>query len=124
MIRRPPRSTLSSSSAASDVYKRQVYGHGIGKVFIEFEDVKGAEMAQRHLSGRLFCNRTVVTSFLFEDILYPELAAILDQGGVEDEKVAEVDEVDPVEEVSTSAAAPVVVDDNATTTVSVAEDID
>src|SRR5664279_2166180 len=34
MIRRPPRSTLSSSSAASDVYKRQVlcriirWGHG------------------------------------------------------------------------------------------------
>src|SRR5674536_89225 len=26
MIRRPPRSTLSSSSAASDVYKRQGYG--------------------------------------------------------------------------------------------------
>eukprot|EP00828_Plagiopyla_frontata_P040869 TRINITY_DN565_c0_g1_i7.p1 TRINITY_DN565_c0_g1~~TRINITY_DN565_c0_g1_i7.p1 ORF type:complete len:141 (-),score=36.63 TRINITY_DN565_c0_g1_i7:29-451(-) len=31
MIRRPPRSTLSSSSAASDVYKRQV--HGIEKYF-------------------------------------------------------------------------------------------
>src|SRR5664280_3083460 len=28
MIRRPPRSTLSSSSAASDVYKRQVYADG------------------------------------------------------------------------------------------------
>src|SRR5674536_259455 len=28
MIRRPPRSTLSSSSAASDVYKRQVL-HGV-----------------------------------------------------------------------------------------------
>src|SRR5664280_2164228 len=27
MIRRPPRSTLSSSSAASDVYKRQLTGH-------------------------------------------------------------------------------------------------
>eukprot|EP00658_Telonema_sp_P-2_P073849 TRINITY_DN62988_c0_g1_i1.p1 TRINITY_DN62988_c0_g1~~TRINITY_DN62988_c0_g1_i1.p1 ORF type:complete len:102 (+),score=22.67 TRINITY_DN62988_c0_g1_i1:121-426(+) len=27
MIRRPPRSTLSSSSAASDVYKRQSYNH-------------------------------------------------------------------------------------------------
>src|SRR5664280_1892698 len=27
MIRRPPRSTLSSSSAASDVYKRQIYGY-------------------------------------------------------------------------------------------------
>ena len=26
MLRRPPRSPLSSSSAASDVYKRQVYG--------------------------------------------------------------------------------------------------
>src|SRR5665648_1293511 len=26
MIRRPPRSTLSSSSAASDVYKRQING--------------------------------------------------------------------------------------------------
>src|SRR5664279_4709786 len=29
MIRRPPRSTLSSSSAASDVYKRQVYKVGL-----------------------------------------------------------------------------------------------
>src|SRR5664280_3839597 len=28
MIRRPPRSTLSSSSAASDVYKRQIRGPG------------------------------------------------------------------------------------------------
>src|SRR5665648_1169897 len=27
MIRRPPRSTLSSSSAASDVYKRQGFGN-------------------------------------------------------------------------------------------------
>eukprot|EP00658_Telonema_sp_P-2_P067600 TRINITY_DN56516_c0_g1_i1.p1 TRINITY_DN56516_c0_g1~~TRINITY_DN56516_c0_g1_i1.p1 ORF type:complete len:144 (-),score=25.43 TRINITY_DN56516_c0_g1_i1:79-510(-) len=27
MIRRPPRSTLSSSSAASDVYKRQLYNY-------------------------------------------------------------------------------------------------
>src|SRR5665648_577969 len=29
MIRRPPRSTLSSSSAASDVYKRQVLRDGV-----------------------------------------------------------------------------------------------
>ena len=28
MIRRPPRSTLDRSSAASDVYKRQVLGQG------------------------------------------------------------------------------------------------
>ena len=29
MIRRPPRSTLDRSSAASDVYKRQVYTHAV-----------------------------------------------------------------------------------------------
>ena len=32
MIRRPPRSTLSSSSAASDVYKRQVCSLGLLRV--------------------------------------------------------------------------------------------
>src|SRR5664280_3924691 len=31
MIRRPPRSTLSSSSAASDVYKRQFLGYTFRK---------------------------------------------------------------------------------------------
>src|SRR5450756_1261739 len=30
MIRRPPRSTQSRSSAASDVYKRQIIDHGFG----------------------------------------------------------------------------------------------
>ena len=30
MIRRPPRSTLDRSSAASDVYKRQVVEGGVG----------------------------------------------------------------------------------------------
>src|SRR5450756_3124255 len=35
MIRRPPRSTQSRSSAASDVYKRQVLGSGgFGRVFL------------------------------------------------------------------------------------------
>eukprot|EP00828_Plagiopyla_frontata_P024636 TRINITY_DN3143_c0_g1_i1.p2 TRINITY_DN3143_c0_g1~~TRINITY_DN3143_c0_g1_i1.p2 ORF type:complete len:152 (+),score=22.59 TRINITY_DN3143_c0_g1_i1:94-549(+) len=36
MIRRPPRSTLSSSSAASDVYKRQIqtlFGDDINQIF-------------------------------------------------------------------------------------------
>ena len=32
MIRRPPRSTLSPSSAASDVYKRQTYNFNIAKI--------------------------------------------------------------------------------------------
>eukprot|EP00828_Plagiopyla_frontata_P042682 TRINITY_DN6438_c0_g1_i4.p3 TRINITY_DN6438_c0_g1~~TRINITY_DN6438_c0_g1_i4.p3 ORF type:complete len:119 (-),score=31.79 TRINITY_DN6438_c0_g1_i4:3-359(-) len=34
-IRRPPRSTLSSSSAASDVYKRQVHGSVYDEIEIE-----------------------------------------------------------------------------------------
>eukprot|EP00658_Telonema_sp_P-2_P015439 TRINITY_DN15938_c0_g1_i2.p1 TRINITY_DN15938_c0_g1~~TRINITY_DN15938_c0_g1_i2.p1 ORF type:complete len:131 (+),score=41.23 TRINITY_DN15938_c0_g1_i2:112-504(+) len=41
MIRRPPRSTLSSSSAASDVYKRQVSTQSTG-------GVKAASMATKH----------------------------------------------------------------------------
>ena len=39
MIRRPPRSTQSRSSAASDVYKRQVYGGAfIGAMTFAFTD--------------------------------------------------------------------------------------
>eukprot|EP00658_Telonema_sp_P-2_P039815 TRINITY_DN28449_c0_g1_i7.p1 TRINITY_DN28449_c0_g1~~TRINITY_DN28449_c0_g1_i7.p1 ORF type:complete len:141 (-),score=45.98 TRINITY_DN28449_c0_g1_i7:262-684(-) len=44
MIRRPPRSTLSSSSAASDVYKRQ--GQQIGG-----RSVNGAEWKERDRQG-------------------------------------------------------------------------
>src|SRR5664280_738653 len=40
MIRRPPRSTLSSSSAASDVYKRQHAGRA-------FDEEEGIEVKQR-----------------------------------------------------------------------------
>ena len=40
MIRRPPRSTLSSSSAASDVYKRQDLSHSKAIIEIEGQDVK------------------------------------------------------------------------------------
>ena len=39
MIRRPPRSTLDRSSAASDVYKRQNKDRSRIKVFEPFEDV-------------------------------------------------------------------------------------
>eukprot|EP00656_Telonema_subtile_P033811 TRINITY_DN37740_c0_g1_i1.p1 TRINITY_DN37740_c0_g1~~TRINITY_DN37740_c0_g1_i1.p1 ORF type:complete len:115 (-),score=25.11 TRINITY_DN37740_c0_g1_i1:28-372(-) len=40
MIRRPPRSTLSSSSAASDVYKRQVLDT-FTSMYIEYEHIRG-----------------------------------------------------------------------------------
>eukprot|EP00828_Plagiopyla_frontata_P021266 TRINITY_DN2767_c0_g1_i2.p1 TRINITY_DN2767_c0_g1~~TRINITY_DN2767_c0_g1_i2.p1 ORF type:complete len:106 (-),score=35.01 TRINITY_DN2767_c0_g1_i2:3-320(-) len=45
MIRRPPRSTLSSSSAASDVYKRQ-------HLYIVTEFCKGGELFDRISSGK------------------------------------------------------------------------
>src|SRR5664280_3859328 len=45
MIRRPPRSTLSSSSAASDVYKRQVQVRGVE------EQCKGRESLAIRIAG-------------------------------------------------------------------------
>eukprot|EP00658_Telonema_sp_P-2_P025006 TRINITY_DN20067_c0_g1_i3.p1 TRINITY_DN20067_c0_g1~~TRINITY_DN20067_c0_g1_i3.p1 ORF type:complete len:284 (+),score=45.97 TRINITY_DN20067_c0_g1_i3:79-930(+) len=50
MIRRPPRSTLSSSSAASDVYKRQVYCTREFRTYVEvLEDFKTARPSLAHL---------------------------------------------------------------------------
>ena len=40
MIRRPPSSTLSSSSAASDVYKRQDKNNVIQTVKVNFDDAQ------------------------------------------------------------------------------------
>src|SRR5665648_430945 len=45
MIRRPPRSTLSSSSAASDVYKRQ--GNDVAKASALFARQAGKELARK-----------------------------------------------------------------------------
>lgn len=43
----------------------------LGKVFVEYESVAEAEAAQTAIAGRLFNGRTIVTSYLFEDVLYP-----------------------------------------------------
>src|SRR5664279_3757090 len=45
MIRRPPRSTLSSSSAASDVYKRQ----HLDEADVRLAEERGGEAEARHL---------------------------------------------------------------------------
>src|SRR5664279_726533 len=50
MIRRPPRSTLSSSSAASDVYKRQLLyatagAHGLGFLLLQRAFQNGSALA-------------------------------------------------------------------------------
>eukprot|EP00656_Telonema_subtile_P029217 TRINITY_DN3238_c0_g1_i15.p1 TRINITY_DN3238_c0_g1~~TRINITY_DN3238_c0_g1_i15.p1 ORF type:complete len:1754 (+),score=356.05 TRINITY_DN3238_c0_g1_i15:102-5363(+) len=51
MIRRPPRSTLSSSSAASDVYKRQV--HGVLEYCIDLFERESMQWFVRHLQTLL-----------------------------------------------------------------------
>src|SRR5665648_849020 len=55
MIRRPPRSTLSSSSAASDVYKRQAHGDRLaGDAEVARtggEDADGAALRHGRLAG-------------------------------------------------------------------------
>ena len=57
MIRRPPRSTLSSSSAASDVYKRQdFYQFEEIRYFSSDEDIfrQAGIMAGKYYGDRLF----------------------------------------------------------------------
>src|SRR5664279_6577950 len=53
MIRRPPRSTLSSSSAASDVYKRQGY-------FFAFFDIVTIAFALPVIAQQFHVSKTVV----------------------------------------------------------------
>ena len=49
MIRRPPRSTLDRSSAASDVYKRQEL-NGAGNIgFLAFDEVFGSQDETRRV---------------------------------------------------------------------------
>src|SRR5450756_1676658 len=51
MIRRPPRSTQSRSSAASDVYKRQLQGSlpGVTATSVDIDNRAGARTAVEHL---------------------------------------------------------------------------
>ena len=62
MIRRPPRSTLDRSSAASDVYKRQpeISGVRIGKhitLHVEAADKKAAEAKVDEACKKLLANQ-------------------------------------------------------------------
>ena len=55
----------------------QLYWHPVrgalamGRVFVEYLTADEAAVAQQAIAGRLFNGRTVITSFLFEDIMYP-----------------------------------------------------
>ena len=56
MIRRPPRSTLDRSSAASDVYKRQEYGGGQMWI-IDFGKFEWIQNKSKSLQFKLLGNR-------------------------------------------------------------------
>eukprot|EP00658_Telonema_sp_P-2_P032060 TRINITY_DN23839_c0_g1_i1.p1 TRINITY_DN23839_c0_g1~~TRINITY_DN23839_c0_g1_i1.p1 ORF type:complete len:117 (-),score=22.62 TRINITY_DN23839_c0_g1_i1:10-360(-) len=55
MIRRPPRSTLSSSSAASDVYKRQVL-HRVAPRVVPHEGTSGVPHGQQQRQCEQRCH--------------------------------------------------------------------
>ena len=80
MMRRPPRSTQSRSSAASDVYKRQVELDG-GSILEKKIDV--VELRKR--VGMVFQQPNPFPMSIFENIAYgPKLHGIRDRGTLAD----------------------------------------
>src|SRR5678810_772602 len=65
MIRRPPRSTLDRSSAASDVYKRQVYGCCELELRCSNSDPNAAPVSYTHLRAHE-TGRNLVCRLLLE----------------------------------------------------------
>src|SRR5665648_1056579 len=65
MIRRPPRSTLSSSSAASDVYKRQVLYYA-PMIFESAGNGRDVAFVQAIAIGIVFLVMTVVSMFIID----------------------------------------------------------
>ena len=63
MIRRPPRSTQSRSSAASDVYKRQAVRHIFTGIVAFFRQVKGDMVAHPQQLGEM--NMRVIICLLY-----------------------------------------------------------
>eukprot|EP00656_Telonema_subtile_P004013 TRINITY_DN11824_c0_g1_i2.p1 TRINITY_DN11824_c0_g1~~TRINITY_DN11824_c0_g1_i2.p1 ORF type:complete len:105 (+),score=32.68 TRINITY_DN11824_c0_g1_i2:98-412(+) len=70
MIRRPPRSTLSSSSAASDVYKRQVVQENLDL----FKWLTGQEPVPEDIDSHLFIMLRDHVKAQFENVPVPRNA--------------------------------------------------
>src|SRR5664280_924737 len=80
MIRRPPRSTLSSSSAASDVYKRQNYNndHPVGQLATltsRGNPIQGAGVGITYASGVFTVASGTPYGNFVRNYGYPALAA-------------------------------------------------
>eukprot|EP00658_Telonema_sp_P-2_P010174 TRINITY_DN1382_c0_g7_i1.p2 TRINITY_DN1382_c0_g7~~TRINITY_DN1382_c0_g7_i1.p2 ORF type:complete len:236 (+),score=96.52 TRINITY_DN1382_c0_g7_i1:130-837(+) len=77
MIRRPPRSTLSSSSAASDVYKRQVSTQSTGKALVTMVCIRRATLED--LAQMQHCNLCCLPEnyqmkyYLYHILSWPQL---------------------------------------------------
>src|SRR5665648_1286796 len=67
MIRRPPRSTLSSSSAASDVYKRQRYPNTSGLNALLWDAVDSDPQARAAVAARLSVTDAPAKALIAED---------------------------------------------------------
>ena len=71
MIRRPPRSTLDRSSAASDVYKRQTSGYHDG----EKPDARAIKVAK---DKGLSIEKQISRKITKEDLYYYNLICVMD----------------------------------------------
>src|SRR5664279_1321900 len=82
MIRRPPRSTLSSSSAASDVYKRQVrqlLGYEMLPQPVQSPQQKWSALFQGYGAGREYATGIQAIEPFHGRLSYEELRQRLDQ---------------------------------------------
>lgn len=67
---------------------------GYGRVFVEYETVDEAAEAQQQIAGKLFGDRTVVTSFLFPDLMKEEGEEEEEEEGEQMEAAASEKEAD------------------------------
>eukprot|EP00828_Plagiopyla_frontata_P015325 TRINITY_DN198_c0_g1_i4.p1 TRINITY_DN198_c0_g1~~TRINITY_DN198_c0_g1_i4.p1 ORF type:complete len:499 (-),score=131.82 TRINITY_DN198_c0_g1_i4:87-1583(-) len=98
MIRRPPRSTLSSSSAASDVYKRQYQRrvHGVNKDKIKQKQIQKTNQKMLCLKQNvsLAMNFLPICQMALKKIMLPELGEKIKEATIKKWHVKVGDKVD------------------------------
>lgn len=84
---------MAFTQALDTFMERQIHPihGGIGRVFVLYSTVEEAAYAQQQIAGKLYGNRTVVTSFMFEDVLLNASDARDDEDGDADNAGAAAD---------------------------------